>query len=244
MEKLILNDSTEIDIQDGASLGIITTILADYSAFLSLASKLTKENLSHVTFQSGGITSAEYYSMALVEPNFYITAREAGVEVTFGLRERTQEELQEEEIKMAVSYLSDEQVLTVKSLIPDWRNDPIGYEYSMDNLLDLRRNFNDGLWKLKRNHAKQVDWYPGADPTLWEQIVEGHEGTLEDPIPVPDSVTTSGFTYVYGKYYEENGIAYICKRGGVENPEEMYGQEETLYYAPSALIGQYFEQVR
>ena len=112
MEKLILNDSTEIDIQDGASLGIITTILADYSVFLSLASKLTKENLSHVTFQSGGITSAEYYSMALVEPNFYITAREAGVEVTFGLRERTQEELQEEEIKMAVSYLSDEQVLT------------------------------------------------------------------------------------------------------------------------------------
>lgn len=67
---------------------------------------------------------------------------------------------------------------------------------------------------------------------------------MEDPIPVPDSVTTSGFTYVYGKYYEENGIAYICKRGGVENPEEMYGQEETLYYAPSALIGQYFEQVR
>lgn len=175
MEKLILNDSTEIDIQDGASLGIITTILADYSVFLSLASKLTKENLSHVTFQSGGITSAEYYSMALVEPNFYITAREAGVEVTFGLRERTQEELQEEEIKMAVSYLSDEQVLTVKSLVPDWESDPVGYEYSMDNPLDMRRNFNDGLWKLKKSHAKQLGWYPGADPTLWEQIVEDHE---------------------------------------------------------------------
>lgn len=243
MEKLILNDSTEIDIQDGASLGIITTVLADYSAFLSLASKLTKENLSHVTFQSGGITSAEYYSMALVEPNFYITAREAGVEVTFGLRERTQEELQEEEIKMAVSYLSDEQVLTVKSLVPDWKSDPVGYEYSMDNPLGLRRNFNDGLWKLKKNHAKQLGWYPGADPTLWEQIVEGHEGTLEDPIPVPDSVTTSGFTYIYGKYYSENGQIYLCERSGVPNPEGMYGQEVTLFFLPSSLINQYFKTV-
>lgn len=243
MEKLILNDSTEIDIQDGASLGIITTILADYSAFLSLASKLTKENLSHVTFQSGGITTAEYYSMALVEPNFYITAREAGVEVTFGLRERTQEELQEEEIKMAVSYLSDEQVLAVKSLVPDWESDPVGYEYSMDNPLDLRRNHNNGLWKLKKNHAKQLGWYPGADPTLWEQIVEGHEGTLEDPIPVPDSVTTSGFTYIYGKYYSENGQIYLCERSGVPNPEGMYGQEVTLFFLPSSLINQYFKTV-
>lgn len=117
MEKLILNDSTEIDIQDGASLGIITTILADYSAFLSLVSKLTKENLSHTTFQSGGITSAEYYSMALTEPNFYLTVRETGIEVTFGLRERTQEEIQEEAVAQAISYLSDVQALTVKNCI-------------------------------------------------------------------------------------------------------------------------------
>lgn len=33
------------------------------------------------------------------------------------------------------------------------------------------------------------------------------------------------------------------QRGGVENPEEMYGQKETLYFAPSALVGQYFEAV-
>ena len=241
MEKLILNDSTEIDIQDGASLGIITTILADYSAFLSLVSKLTKENLSHTTFQSGGITSAEYYSMALTEPNFYLTVRETGVEVTFGLRERTQEEIQEEAVAQAISYLSDVQALTVKELYTSWESDPVGYEYSRDNPLDLRRNFNGGLWKLKKSHAKQADRYPGADPTLWEQIVEGHEGTLEDPIPVPDSVTTSGFTYVYGKYYIEGENIYLCKRGGVENPEEMYGQEETLYYGPGELVGQYIE---
>ena len=70
---------------------------------------------------------------------------------------------------------------------------------------------------------------------------EEHSGTQEDPIPVPDTVTTAGMEYEYGKYYSENGTVYLCKRGGVEDPEEMYGQKETLYFAPSALIGQYFE---
>lgn len=60
------------------------------------------------------------------------------------------------------------------------------------------------------------------------------------PIPVPDSVTTSGYEYEYGKYYQEGETVYLCRRSGVENPEEMYGQKITLYFAPSALIGKYF----
>jgi len=72
------------------------------------------------------------------------------------------------------------------------------------------------------------------------QIVEGHAGTLEDPIPVPESVTTSGFEYEYGKYYSENDVVYLCQRQGILNPEEMYGQVEKLYFAPSTLVGQYF----
>lgn len=31
--------------------------------------------------------------------------------------------------------------------------------------------------------------------------------------------------------------------GGVENPEEMYGQKVTLQYLPSYLVHQYFELV-
>lgn len=97
--------------------------------------------------------------------------------------------------------------------------------------------------ETEKEPRKTVRLVSGGGPTLWEQIVEDHEGTLEDPIPVPDSVTTSGFTYVYGKYYIEGENIYLCKRGGVENPEEMYGQEETLYYGPAAMVGQYFEIV-
>lgn len=40
-----------------------------------------------------------------------------------------------------------------------------------------------------------------------------------------------------GKIY---GVA-MCKRGGVDNPEGMYGQKEKLFFPPSAMVGQYFE---
>lgn len=238
MEKMIVADNTEIEIQDGASLDNITNKVADYTGLASLAGKLTKENLSKVKFSSDNVISAEYENMVLTEPNFRITQKSDGLEVAFGLRELTQEEQQQENMQTALTYLTDEQALTVKGLYADWEDDPVGYEYKMENPLDLRRNYNGGLWKLKKNHAKQADWYPGADPTLWEQIVEGHEGTLEDPIPVPDSVTTSGFTYIYGKYYKEGEEIYLAKREGKND-----GEEETLYFAPSALIGQYFEKV-
>ena len=236
MGKIILADNTEIEIQEGASIDNITTKVADYTGMASLAGKLTKENLSKVKFASDNVVSAEYENMVLTEPNFRITQKSDGLEVAFGLRELTQEEEQQENVQTALTYLTDEQALTVKSLVPDWESDPVGYEYSMDNPLDLRRNYKSGLWKLKKSHAKQADWYPGADPTLWEQIVEGHEGTLEDPIPVPDSVTTSGFTYIYGKYYKEGEEIYLAKREGKND-----GEEETLYFAPSSLAGQYFE---
>lgn len=241
MEKMILADNTEIEIHEGASIDNIITIVDDYTSLEVLAGKLTKENLSKVKFSSDNAVSAEYENMVIVEPNFRITQKSNWLEVVFGLRELTHEEKQQDNVYTALTYLTDDQVLTVKSLVPDWESDPVGYEYSMDNPLDLRRNYKSGLWKLKKSHTKQDDWYPGADPTLWEQIVEGHAGTLEDPIPVPDSVTTSGFTYIYGKYYKEGEETYLCKRAGVENPEEMYGQGETLYYGPGELVGQYFE---
>lgn len=236
MEKIIVADNTGIEIQEGASLEAITAKVADYTALASLAGKLTKENLSKVKFASDDIVSAEYENMVLTEPNFRITQKLDGLEVSFGLRELTQEEQQQETVQTALTYLTDKQALTVKNLHTDWEDDPVGYEYKMENPFDLRRNYNGGLWKLKKNHTKQADWYPGADPTLWEQIVEGHAGTLEDPIPVPDSVTTSGFTYIYGKYYKEGEEIYLAKREGKND-----GEEETLYFAPSALVGQYFE---
>lgn len=137
--------------------------------------------------------------------------------------------------KLSAVNNTDEQALAVKGLYKDWNDDPDGYHYDVDNPEDKRRNYNGGLWNLNKSHNKQASWHPGADPTLWTEIVEGHDGTYEDPIPVPDSVKTSGFEYEYGKYYLENGVIYLAKREGKED-----GEKEKLYYPPSELLEQYF----
>lgn len=146
-----------------------------------------------------------------------------------------------DQAKIASLTNTDAQAVEVKGLYADWEDDPDGYAYDVQNQKDKRRNFGGFLWNLNKNHQKQKDCFPGAEPTLWTQLVEGYEGSYSDPIPVPDSVNVSGFEYEYGKYYIENELVYLCKRGGVLNPESMYGQKEKLYFKPSALIGQYFE---
>lgn len=146
-----------------------------------------------------------------------------------------------DQAKIASLTNTDAQAAEVKGLYADWEDDPDGYAYDVQNQKDKRRNFGGFLWNLNKNHQKQKDRFPGAEPTLWTQLVEGYEGSYSDPIPVPDSVNVSGFEYEYGKYYIENELVYLCKRGGVLNPESMYGQKEKLYFKPSALIGQYFE---
>lgn len=146
-----------------------------------------------------------------------------------------------DQAKIASLTNTDAQAVEVKGLYADWEDDPDGYAYDVQNQKDKRRNFGGFLWNLNKNHQKQKDRFPGAEPTLWTQLVEGYEGSYSDPIPVPDSVNVSGFEYEYGKYYIENELVYLCKRGGVLNPESMYGQKEKLYFKPSALIGQYFE---
>ena len=147
---------------------------------------------------------------------------------------------QEFALKYATDNMPDEDAVEHKSLFDNWEELKDG-EWIPEG---KRVNYDDKLWKCAKGHKKQSDWWPGKDPTLFEQLdKDDHEGTLEDPIPVPESVTTSGFTYIYGKYYSWQDKLYLCKRGGIEKPEEMYGQEVKLNYSPDALIGQYFEIV-
>ena len=145
MEKIIVADNTGIEIQEGANLEAITAKVADYTGLASLAGKLTKENLSKVKFATDDIVSAEYENMVLTEPNFRITQKADVLEVVFGLRELTQEEQQQETVQTALTYLTDKQALTVKKLYTDWEDDPVGYEYKMENPFDQRRNHNGGL---------------------------------------------------------------------------------------------------
>lgn len=236
MNKLIFKNSEEIQIADYASLLNIETMVDSYDDLEGLFTKLSDDNLSDVKFATDqNVVYGEYTNMTLQNKELKIIDKDSYLQVTFGIRQKTDVEMKQDEMFTAVSYLNDEQALTVKDLHKNWEDDPVGYSYSTDNPLDARRKYNGGLWKLNKSHKKQLDWFPGADPTLWTQLVEGYAGTLEDPIPVPDSVTTSGFEYEYGKYYLEGDTVYLCKRTG-----EADGGKITLYYMPSSLVDQYF----
>lgn len=242
--KLILNDGTEYEAITGTFPGNITISLETYGDIQELENSLTKKgNLDKVTFGDGASENIVF----LKDIGFSALKKENRVEVTFMSRKKTDQEIyldsKNNSIETAVTYLTDEQALTVKDLCKKWEDDPEGYSYSLSNPEDLRRQFSDGLWKLQKDHEKQSSWYPGADPTLWVQIIDGHSGDLEDPIQVPDGVTTSGFEYVYGKYYLYEDVIYLCQRQGLSDPEENYGETIKLYFYPSSLIGTYFIKI-
>lgn len=134
-----------------------------------------------------------------------------------------------------LNEMLDEQAIEVPLMFTSWNDYADGFEFTENK---DRVEYNGGLWKCKKTHKKQASWYPGADPTLFVQLdKDEHKGTQEDPIPVPSSVTTSGFEYTVGKYYLEGEDIYLCKRQGMEDGETIQ-----LYFAPSSLIGQYFEK--
>ena len=99
---------------------------------------------------------------------------------------------------------------------------------------------NGKVWKTVQPQITIQSIYPPGSGTesLYTVIDEEHAGTIKDPIPAEVNME-----YEYGKYYSEEGVIYLCKRGGVPDPESMYGQKVTLQYLPSQLIGQYFVAV-
>lgn len=180
MEKLILKDGTEITIEPGASLGIIETVVQDYLSLSAITACLTPDNLSHVQFVSGDIVTGVYDDMTLCEPHFAVTRQADGtLQVIFGLREQTEQERAQESIKTAITYLTDDQALTVQELYPTWlpsRSYNAGERY----------RYNGALYKCLQDHNGQADWTPDAAPSLWARVLIAEP----DVVPVwiqPDS---------------------------------------------------------
>ena len=255
------NSSEDVQYDEDGNVGHLTVILKDSTG---QSRELNEEEITDLyKKQEIKRLEKESYAQCLLDYIDGLTSKEAvnsveyGDELTGKYLEKYNEKVSNtqsyiekvisgkkavvDQAKIASLTNTDAQAVEVKGLYADWEDDPDGYAYDVQNQKDKRRNFGGFLWNLNKNHQKQKDRFPGAEPTLWTQLVEGYEGSYSDPIPVPDSVNVSGFEYEYGKYYIENELVYLCKRGGVLNPESMYGQKEKLYFKPSALIGQYFE---
>lgn len=233
--KIIFNDATELQAQQVQQRG-------DYLRILSVSA--TPEQLREI-FEDPVKTK----SMIVEErgqrgeplegyTTFYRTEEYPGriYGVVMYKPERTpevQEEVQQAAVlvaQMQAQSLTDAQALTVKAIYPAY--DPNGVYYPVDyKVVD-----NDVLYKCLQEHTSQESRAPGIAPSIWVAINSGeHVGTLEDPIPVPETVATAGFEYEYGKYYSEGGTVYLMDRQGMDA-----GDKITLYFPPSVLIGQYF----
>ena len=126
--------------------------------------------------------------------------------------------------------LPDAQAVAVKAIYPAYN--PNGVEYPVD----YKVLQDDVLYKCLQEHTSQESWAPGVAPSLWTAVETGeYAGTQEDPIPVPETVTTAGMEYEKGKYYREGDTVYLMDRQGMDE-----GDKVTLYFPPSALVGQYF----
>ena len=176
MEKLILKDNTELLIEEGASINKITVLISDREVLGTLIEFFTDANLAEVKFVTDNIVTGVYENMTLTTPHFAVTKLEnGGLQVVFGLREKTREELQQDAVRTAIAYLSDEQALTVVALYPDWS--PKG-TYKMGD----RRNQNGVLYKCLQDHTAQADWAPDVAPSLWVPVL------IVDPDVIPEWV--------------------------------------------------------
>lgn len=237
MSKIIFNDASSIPVQKVTSYGGYLKILTLESSetlrqYFSDPFKTRK-----MTVQERGQTIAEYegytqlYQIAWSPGNIYT--------VTMYKQEtlpEVQAEVQAATVMVAqiqAQSLPDEQAVAVKAIYPVYN--PNGVQYPVD----YKVLQDDVLYKCLQEHISQENWAPGIAPSIWVAVETGeHAGTQEDPIPVPETVTTAGMEYEKGKYYSEGESVYLMDRQGMDE-----GDKVTLYFPPSALIGQYFSLV-
>ena len=83
------------------------------------------------------------------------------------------------------------------------------------------------LWRCVQAHTSQAGWEPENAASLWTEICETHDGTIDDPIPYSGNMALEA-----GKYYSQSGAVYLCTRDTV-NP---------VYNALADLVGLYVEK--
>lgn len=131
--------------------------------------------------------------------------------------------LDEEVAKNINTYeLTPAEALQVKDRYPEWI---AGITVKTEE----RYQCDDLLWECIKDHKTQENWKPSlSTASLWKVVVEGHEGTENDPIPY-----TPPMEIFNGKYYIQNGVKYKCTRNS--------GQP--LSHNLSDLVGLYVQKV-
>lgn len=107
-------------------------------------------------------------------------------------------------ILIKTTSLTDQEALQCKSLYPSW-NSYIGKSLNTDEKITYKGH----LYKVRQTISQVLEnQLPSIDTAaLYEEIVEDHAGTLEDPIPYNNNMALEK-----GKYYSQNSKVYICIR--------------------------------
>ena len=72
--------------------------------------------------------------------------------------------------------VDDKTALRMKEFYPEWES---GVSY----VVGFKVQRNGKLWRVVQAHTSQDGWQPENATSLWEQINETHDGTIDDAIP-------------------------------------------------------------
>lgn len=117
--------------------------------------------------------------------------------------------------------VDDNTALRMKAFYPEWES---GATYAAGYKVQHGGN----LWRTIKANTAQPGWEPENAPSLWEQINETHEGTIDDAIPYGGNMTLTA-----GKYYTQNDVIYLCTRD-TGNP---------VYHPLAELVGLYVKEI-
>ena len=117
--------------------------------------------------------------------------------------------------------VDDNTAMRMKSFYPEWES---GATYAAGYKVQHGGN----LWRTIQAHTAQPGWEPENAASLWEQINETHDGTIDDAIPYDGNMALES-----GKYYTQNDVIYLCNRD-TANP---------VYHALRDLVGLYVKEI-
>lgn len=104
-------------------------------------------------------------------------------------------------IEQASGSLPDEDALDAVELFPVWA---VGVEYKPD----FRFRYGEKLYRVRQAHTSQADWPPDATPALYAEVAKPGQGDSPgNPVHYDNNMEL-----VEGKYYEQNGVIYVCIR--------------------------------
>lgn len=134
-----------------------------------------------------------------------VVAFESGIRKA-ELMERTRSLSESEVSRMLITAqintlaVDDNTALRMREFYPEWAP---GTEYPVGHKVQR----NGKLWRTVQAHTAQTGWEPENAASLWEQINETHDGTLDDPIPY-----SGNMALVAGLYYHQDYEIFRCTR--------------------------------